>query len=58
MQQFSFGLAGMSFLLQMKIDSYSKTSILQVILLNYLCSNPEEYLSRLSLTKAVANTSA
>ena len=44
MQQFCFGLAGMSYLLQISIDSYSKTSILQVVFLNYLCSNPEEYL--------------
>ena len=43
MQQFCFGLAGMS-LLQMKIDSYRQKSILQVTLLNFLCSNPEGYL--------------
>ena len=38
------GLAEMSYLLQMKIDAYRQKSILQVILLNYPCSNPKEYL--------------
>ena len=56
MQQFCFGLAKRSYLLlmackdvifivyQMKIDTYRQKSILQVILLNYHCSNPKEYL--------------
>ena len=44
MQQFCFGLAEMSCLLQMKIDTYRQKSILHVILLHYPCSNPKGYL--------------